>query len=45
MREANKLGAAKVLMIGGEEYERGKAVLKNMTDGDQKEVDLNSLEL
>jgi len=45
MREANKLGAKKVLMIGGEEYERGKAVLKNMTNGDQKEVDLNSLEL
>ena len=40
MREANKLGAAKVLMIGGEEYERGNAVLKNMADGSQEEIAL-----
>jgi histidyl-tRNA synthetase len=40
MREANKLGASKVLMIGGEEYERGTAVLKNMSDGSQEEIKL-----
>ena len=43
MREANRLGAEKVLMIGGEEYERGTAVLKNMADGSQEEILLDSL--
>ncbi len=38
MREANRLGAEKVLMVGGEEFERGKAVLKNMNTGEQTEV-------
>jgi histidyl-tRNA synthetase len=38
MREANKLGASKVIFIGGEEYERGSAVIKNMSDSSQKEV-------
>lgn len=41
MREANRLGAEKVLMVGGEEYERGKTVLKNMTTGEQTEVELS----
>ncbi len=40
MREANRLGAEKVLMIGGEEFERGMAVLKNMADGSQTEISL-----
>lgn len=43
MREANRLGAEKVLMIGGEEYERGMAALKNMADGSQTEIELSSL--
>ncbi len=38
MREANRLGTEKVLMVGGEEFERGKAVLKNMNTGEQTEV-------
>ncbi len=41
MREANRLSAGKVLMVGGEEYERGKAVLKDMTTGEQTEVELS----
>jgi len=41
MREANRLGAEKVLMLGGEEYERGKAVLKDMNTGEQTEVELS----
>ena len=43
MREANRLGATKVLMIGGEEFGRGMAVLKNMSDGSQEEIALESL--
>jgi histidyl-tRNA synthetase len=43
MREANKLGARKVIMIGGEEYERGMAVVKNMEDGSQTEISVNEL--
>ena len=43
MREANRLGATKVLMIGGEEYERGMAVLKNMADSSQEEISLDSI--
>lgn len=41
MREANRLGAEKVLMVGGEEFERGKAVLKNMNTGEQAEVEIS----
>lgn len=43
MREANRLGATKVLMIGGEEYERRTAVLKNMADGSQEEILLTEI--
>ncbi len=43
MREANRIGATKVIMIGGEEYERGMAVVKTMEDGSQEEVELKSL--
>ncbi len=43
MREANRLNAKNVLMVGGEEYERGNAVLKNMSAGEQKEVSLSDL--
>ncbi len=41
MREANRLGAEKVLMIGGEEFERGKAALKDMNTSEQSEVELS----
>lgn len=43
MREANRLGAYKVLIIGGEEYERGMAVIKTMADGSQEEIALSEL--
>jgi len=43
MREANRLGATKALMIGGEEYERGMATLKNMADGSQEEIPLDEI--
>jgi len=43
MREANRLGAKKVLIIGGEEFERGTAVLKNMADGSQEEILLSEI--
>jgi len=41
MREANRLGAEKVLMVGGDEFERGKAVLKDMNTGEQAEVEIS----
>jgi len=41
MREANRLGADKVLMVGGEEFERGKAALKNMNTSEQTEVEIS----
>ncbi|NOX18313.1 MAG: histidine--tRNA ligase [Chlorobi bacterium] len=44
MREANKLNAKFVLMIGGEEYERGVTVLKSMETGEQKEIELSETE-
>ncbi|MCF6269170.1 MAG: histidine--tRNA ligase [Melioribacteraceae bacterium] len=44
MREANRLGAKKVLMIGGSEYERGMVVLKNMSDGSQEEIAIKEFE-
>jgi len=44
MREANRLKASKVLMIGGDEYERGTAILKSMEDGEQKEISLSKLD-
>lgn len=44
MREANKLNAKYVLMIGGSEYENGKTVLKNMSDGSQEELSIDNLD-
>ncbi|MBL1213065.1 MAG: histidine--tRNA ligase [Ignavibacteriae bacterium] len=43
MREANRLNAKYTLIIGGEEYERGEVVLKEMKLGEQKIFKLNSL--
>jgi histidyl-tRNA synthetase len=44
MREANKMNAKFVLLIGGDEYERGKIVLKNMMNSEQEEITKNNLE-
>jgi histidyl-tRNA synthetase len=43
MREANKLNAKFVLMIGGEEFANGEYVLKNMSSGKQSAVNKNDL--
>ena len=43
MRRANKLGAKKVLILGGNELESGSAQLKDMTNSQQKEISLDSL--
>ncbi|MCF8241716.1 MAG: histidine--tRNA ligase [Melioribacteraceae bacterium] len=43
MREANKFNAKYVLFIGGEEYERNEVVLKNMSDGEQQNINLEDL--
>ena len=45
MKYANKLGAAYVLIIGDEEIARGTAQLRNMSDGSQTEVALDSFTL
>lgn len=43
MREANKLGADKALFLGGEEFERGEVVIKNMQSGEQDTVKLSDI--
>lgn len=43
MREANKLGAKHVVFIGGEEWQRGEAVIKNLETGEQKTVELKKI--
>lgn len=43
MREANKSNARFSLLVGGDEYQRGKLLLKDMATGDQKEFDLDNL--
>jgi histidyl-tRNA synthetase len=40
MREANRQKAEKVLIIGEEEMRKGKALLKDMQNGEQQEIDL-----
>lgn len=45
MREANKLNANFTLFLGGEEYQRGNALIKNMSNGEQSELPLSNLEL
>ena len=44
MRDANRLNAKYVLMIGGEEFKRGNVVLKNMSTSEQKEVNFSKME-
>jgi histidyl-tRNA synthetase len=43
MREANRQNAEKVLIVGEEEMKKGKAVLKDMKTGEQKEIDLERI--
>lgn len=43
MREANRLNAANVLIVGGEEYKSGKYTLKNMSSGEQKLISFDQL--
>jgi histidyl-tRNA synthetase len=38
MKEAGKLGAGHVIIIGEDEVARGVAVVKNMTTGEQEAV-------
>ena len=45
MKYANKIGAAYTLIIGDSEVESGKAQLRNMENGEQCEVELDSFEL
>ncbi len=42
MKYANKIGAEYTLIIGDSEIECGKAQLRNMTDGSQREVEIDS---
>jgi histidyl-tRNA synthetase len=44
MKEANRQNAEKVLIIGEEEMKKGKAVLRDMQTGDQKEIELNKVD-
>jgi histidyl-tRNA synthetase len=43
MRRADKLGAKKVLILGEQELETGRAPLKDMAQGTQREVDISRL--
>ena len=45
MKYANKIGAKYTLIIGDSEIDAGVAQLKNMTDGSQTEVQINSFTL
>lgn len=43
MKYANKIGAKKVVIIGGNELEKGVANVKDMATGEQTEVELSKL--
>ncbi|HHV29398.1 histidine--tRNA ligase [Acetivibrio mesophilus] len=43
MKYADKLGAKYSIVLGDDEIDSGKAVLKNMETGDQKEISLDTL--
>jgi histidyl-tRNA synthetase len=45
MKYANKIGAAYTLIIGDSEIESGKAQLRNMENGEQTEVELDSFSI
>jgi histidyl-tRNA synthetase len=42
MKYANKIGAEYTLIIGDSEIDAGRAQLKNMADGSQTEIELDS---
>jgi histidyl-tRNA synthetase len=44
MREANRLNAKNVLLIGGDEFAKGEVVLKKMSDGNQKSFGKDEME-
>jgi histidyl-tRNA synthetase len=43
MRRADKMKASYVLILGGDEMKRGKAVLRNMADKSQEEIPMDDL--
>lgn len=43
MKFANKIGAAYTVVLGDSEVENGKAMLKNMADGEETEIELDCL--
>jgi len=43
MRRADKLKASNVLILGGDEMKRGKAVLRNMADKSQEEIPMDDI--
>lgn len=43
MKFANKIGAAYTVVLGDSEVENGKAMLKNMSNGEESEIELSSL--
>ena len=43
MKYADKIGAKYVLMLGDNEIETGKAVLKEMATGEQREIALDEI--
>ena len=45
LKYANKIGAKKMLVIGESELQTGKAKLKDMNTGEEKEIDLNVEEI
>ncbi|MBI9070557.1 MAG: histidine--tRNA ligase [Melioribacteraceae bacterium] len=44
MREANRLNAKYTLLVGGEEFENNKVVLKNMETSEQQNIDFENIE-
>lgn len=43
LKRANRLGASHVLIVGDQELEKGKAILRDMETGTQKEMPLDDL--
>jgi len=43
MKEANRQKAKKVLIIGEDEIKKGRAILKDMESGEQKEIELEEI--
>lgn len=43
MRSADRLKAARVLIVGDSELDSGTAVLKQMSDGSQRQIALNAV--